>query len=348
MKTKSMLNRKSKKGNMFDTILSQYSNSAFKLALIAVLGLLIFISSASSQQPNFKVLAIKGEIKFSSGDRGNWETLTIKSPLFEKDRIKLGENNYLGLVHSSGKTTELKKSGTYKIADLNKSLSKKDISISKKLTSYLINEIGSSEDIMKGDSYQKHMSTTGAVERGLDMGSNAENTEGFFSEVSLKIVSPRKSNIRPGEIILKWQPLKDAKNYKFTLFDRFDREILSKVIEDTSAKLNTNELNLDKDVYYFWSISLPENPTVKSDDCAFAILEDGKLEQIEKDFQALKSETGAEPSPLNNIIYAAFFEERGLYFEALEYYEGAILNDPEVPEFKKLLTIFRHKLESIY
>ena len=56
----------------------------------------------------FKVLAINGNIEYKCASDKKWKKLKIGSELNKKDMIRIDKNSYLGLVHRTGKTKEIR------------------------------------------------------------------------------------------------------------------------------------------------------------------------------------------------------------------------------------------------
>src|SRR5690348_6017056 len=85
-----------------------------KLTLLSAL--LALTSAVFAQDYAFKVLANKGTNEVKTGDA--WQPIKTGATLQSGDELKLSENAYIGLVHKTGKPMELKKPGSYKVADL--------------------------------------------------------------------------------------------------------------------------------------------------------------------------------------------------------------------------------------
>ncbi len=306
----------------------------------------------NAQQAKFKVLAVKGEVKYSNLEKGPWETLSLKSQLSDESIIKIESEQYVGLVHQSGKTLELKTKGKYKVAELSKDVQSKPVNITKRLTAYLIEEVNQYDDMMKTQNYRKNMDVTGAVERSIeirnDYGSEETTMNLMIESNPITLISPRKSNVLNGNVTFSWEPAQSIKQYKFCLDDRFDREILSITTENTSVTINLNELNLEKDVYYFWTVYDKNNPLAKSFDCAFLIFDDIEQTKIHNDIASIKTELEWSDSPLNHLVLAAYYNEHSLYFNALEHYGLAVAKAPDVEDLKKHYDLFKFKISSLY
>ncbi len=320
---------------------------------IILLLLAVFLTAqVFAQQGKFKVLAVKGEVKYAKSEKGPWEPLTLKAELNENTLIKLESDNYVGLIHQSGKTLELKNKGKFKIADLSKDIEKKPANITKRLTAYLLEEVNQYDDIMSKGNYRKNMQETGAVERSVEIMndySTEESIVDLLTEMNaITLISPRKSNVINGKITFSWELNPDIKEYKLYLHDRFDREVFSTTTSNTSVTIDLNELNLDPDVYYFWNVSDKNNPLSKSYDCAFLILNAEEQAKIQNDIKNIYSELEWSDSPINNLVLATYYNENQLYFNALEHYEKAMTKAPDIDDFKKFYELFRFKVSSLY
>jgi hypothetical protein len=320
------------------------------LILIAFSG---YMSSLFAQQPSFKVLALNGNVYFAKSDKGPWDKVSLKTSLFEKDRVKIDNAGYLGLVHTSGRTAELKKTGVYKISDLSKKLAKTDVNISKRLTGFLLKEINQADNILSSKDYRQGMGTTGSTERGTERGAittNDANTDltAYQTSGTISLLSPRKTNIFYKDTRFTWAKSEGAKSYKFVLRDRFDKEIYSVVVNDSFLMLNVDGMNLERDVYYFWQVSVAEHPLLNSDECAFLILPLDKEKIINQDLKTLSNEVHSENSPMYNLLKAAYFEENNLFIDAGYYYQLAVVAAPDVPEYKKMYEVYLKKISGLY
>ena len=73
----------------------------------------------TAQTVSYKVLAVKGENAVEQSITPNKFTpLMTGMKLQSKDKIILGDDAYLGLASSSGKTIELRAKGIYNVSDL--------------------------------------------------------------------------------------------------------------------------------------------------------------------------------------------------------------------------------------
>jgi hypothetical protein len=138
-----------------------------KHKLFFVLPLLTFLFTQlgfTQSGYTFKVLGVSGSVKkLSSTGEVN---LTTGSKLQPEESIVV-ENGYCGLIHSSGKGVEVKKSGTYLVSDLNKTITSggKQAKVSDRYVNYVIGQLTKEESEDINSNHRKYMEVTGAVER---------------------------------------------------------------------------------------------------------------------------------------------------------------------------------------
>lgn len=121
---------------------------------------LLSVSLVLGQDYAFKVLGNKGDNSVKSG--GNWVALKTGSVIKSGESVKVGADSYLGLLHSSGRTLELKDAGEYQVADLEKKISASGASVASKYADFVLSKMTSSGG--QGNA----MAVTGAVERATD------------------------------------------------------------------------------------------------------------------------------------------------------------------------------------
>src|SRR5690606_27941582 len=90
--------------------------SNLKRFLTLILLLVLCTSLQAQENFTFKVIVNKGKNEFKSG--ATWQPIKVGASLLKSDELRLSENSYMGLMHTSGKPLELKHSGKYKVVDL--------------------------------------------------------------------------------------------------------------------------------------------------------------------------------------------------------------------------------------
>ena len=290
----------------------------FKASALAVVTLLA--ANITNAQETFKVLASRGTNSFVAN--GATAKLVTGSKLNNGASITVGDNGYVGLVHKSGKSIELKKAGTFAINDLEKQVAATSSTASKKYADFVLNELskGGNKD------YHTNMSVTGSVERGSD-------------DELLKAVCPNSSDILGQSFKLSWLPVTGAKSYVLTVSNMFEEEILKLETSETTALVDLSKLNLNGQKAIIWSVAVKEKPELKSGNHALKFLEANKQVELKTNLTDIKTELGGE-SALNKIILAGFYEKNNLYVDAIESYKEAIKLEPDVQEYKEAYNSF--------
>jgi hypothetical protein len=289
---------------------------------------LIAILNANAQADLFKVLAAKGSNSYRRGNSTEWKPLLAGTRLNAEDLVKVGVNCYLGLVHTpTGRTLELKQSGTYEVIEMAKKVTATKTTFSQKYLEYVASELteGEKQDINKN--HRSHSKVTGSVERAL-------------SSHNLRIFMPRTTDIVQNTVTLTWLKHKEAKIYVVTIKNMFE-ELLEKLeTEDTTITIDISKYDLGDDKSIIWNVAIKGKEKIKSDDHNIRIIESKDL--LAK-IAELKSETNEETA-LNNLIKATFYAQNNMFNEAKACYENAIKLAPEVSEFKKM---YKSYLESV-
>jgi hypothetical protein len=298
---------------------------------------------------DFRVLASKGTVQVQKDASKNWDKLNTGATLNKNDKIKLAQKSYLSLVHSSGKTMEIKAQGSYNISDLASKVSAMKSNVSQRFANYVIDEISSSKDMLAKGNYKENMETTGSTERGMahfNPKKIKDDNQPFMNKDSyISINFPRKVNFLNQDFTITWNKNGNNKEYEFQIADRFDKPIFTKTVSDTSISLSASALKLEKDVYYFWKVCLKNNSKVKSDDACFLVLSDKKATAIRDTVKLINEEMGAEKTATSSIILASFYEQNYIIDEAIKSYRAAIDQAPDVPEYQNMFKRFMKRIQ---
>ena len=295
----------------------------------------------------FKVMAVKGKVQAIKD--GKTEDLKAGASLSKNDKLKLNDvKSYLSLVHSSGKTIELKNQGNYNVSELSSKVAAMKNSVSQRFANYVIDEISSSKDLLAKGNVKENMGTTGATERGVvhfNTKKMKDDNQPFVQKDSyIKINTPRKVNYMTQDIAFNWNKATKGKEYEFQISDRFDKPVFTKTLTDTSISVNAASLSLDKDVYYFWKVSLKSDNKIKSGDACFLVLSDKKIASIRDTVKLINEEIGAEKNATASIVLAKFYEQNYIIDEAIKSYRAALDQAPDVPEYQNLYKRFLNRI----
>jgi hypothetical protein len=298
--------------------------------LVSLLLLIVSWSSIVAKSEEFRVLAAKGETLVQRDGKGSWNKLNTGNQLFANDNIKISNNAYLGLVHTKGRTMELKKAGTYSAGILAKELSSKKTKVSEQLANYLMKEVANKES---DGNYKKNMGTPGAVERGME-------TDASGQKIKLIANCPRRLSIMGNTVNFSWSKAtgKDVV-YEFIITDRFDRQEFSTKLKENTFSVDAEALKLSKDVYYFWKVKVSSNEEIRSDEICFSFLSAQRAASIKETVALLKEDIGEENAPAK-IILAKFYETNYLPNEADKAYQDAIKLMPDIDEYQGMYKEF--------
>ena len=304
----------------------------FITIIISLFLALILTLSARSQDFEFKILALKGNIEVKV-PKAEWKKIKTGDNINIDDIIKVPKNSYIGLMHKSGRTIEIREEGDFKTKELAEKLSSHKTTFSKRFAKYVADEIAGGESVMKGSNYRESMQKPGSVERGIV-------DEFDPNKIRITLNAPRKFTALQPVVILQWNKVTGVTKYSFRLSDRFDRPVFSKEVGDTMIALDLAPLDIEKDVYYFWKVTSIAGVGAESETACFLFPSFEKMAAKRDSIEMLRSELEDETSPLNQLIMATYLEENQLILESMDAYKKAIKLAPGVEEFKQVYDKF--------
>lgn len=286
--------------------------------IIIVLG--VFVQGAFAQDYAFRVLASKGQNMVKSGS-SDWQSLKTGAKLNSGEEVKLAANGYLGLVHSSGKTMELKEASTYNISKLSSELGSSSQNIASKYADFVMSKMSPEE---KEENRRKYASVTGAVERGSE-------------DASINIFMPQSVSVLNNTAVIRWEPIKENAVYTVNLKNLFEEKIL---VVETSDPFYTIDFDNEEiknaivENLIIVSVSLKDDESVVSKNAAIELMNDEDAKTYKVELSGLEDNIGSETS-INNLILAEFYEEKGLVLDAITSYENAVKLSPDVEYFQE-------------
>lgn len=295
-----------------------------KLSLI-IIGLGFLLQGAIAQDYAFRVLASKGQNMVKKGST-DWQPLKTGAKLNSGEEVKLAANGYLGLVHSSGKTMELKEASVYNIAKLSSELGTGTQSIASKYADFVMSKM-SPEQIE--ENRKKYASVTGAAERGSE-------------DASINIFMPQSVSVLNKKATIRWEPIKDDAVYVVHLKNLFEEKIMVVETNDPFYTIDFNNEQIKNSVVenlIIVSVSLKDDESIASKNAAIELMTDEDAKTYEVELKSLESNIGSETS-INNLILAEFYEENGLILDALTSYEDAVKLSPDVEYFQEAYNEF--------
>lgn len=274
-----------------------------------ILLIIVSVLSLQAQDYTFKVLINKGKNEVKAGNV--WQPIKAGSTLKLKDEVKLADNAYLGLIHSTGKSLELKEAGNYKVADLSARIGN-GTSVLNKYTDFILSS---------NTQNNNRLAATGSVHRGTNM---------------IKIFLPKSEAavIYNDNAVIEWEQKPDVSLYVVNLKSMFGDDLLSTETADNKLTINLSdkefeqEDNIIVEVYPKGHAELKPNPAymIKRLSAADKARINAQMKEID--------EVAKDTSALNQLILAGFFEQNKLFIDAGTAYLKAVELAPDVQQYK--------------
>ncbi len=293
-----------------------------------LVALLVLASQSSFAQGFvFKVLANKGENQVKPKDSA-WEPLKTGGTLNSGDELKVSQNSYLGLVHSSGKTLELSTAGDFDVNELASSLSSGGSSVASKYADFVLNSMKGSAEV--GNNQQ----ATGSVSREL-------NFDSFGDENAPSVFSPSSVEAYNANTIVRWSKPKNVEDptYVVQIRNMFDEVVFSSETKETGMKIELSEEFFTSQRLVILNVLLKDNDEAQSGDIGIRLLGGEEAQGIKNELSSISAELNSE-SALNQLLLASFYEKHSLILDAIACYEKAIRLAPEVEDFKSMYIEF--------
>ncbi|UXX78077.1 hypothetical protein N7E81_11985 [Reichenbachiella carrageenanivorans] len=298
-----------------------------KLFITSSLLIFFLVNTSYGQSFVFRVLASKGANQVKKGQTGETIPLKTGATLMSGDELIAASGAYIGLMHKTGRTIEVRNPGVTKITDLETKLASNQSSVANKYAQFVMNKMSDDGGDLSSN-YRRNMKATGAVERAT-------------SSSSLNVLLPSSVDILNPEAIIRWEGADQVENpsYVISIKNIFDEEIYSAETTDTSLSINFEDDQLANERLVILNVKVKDNAELKSGDYGIKRMSADDAASINENLEALKSEI-TDDSPLNNLIFASFYEENNLLLDAMTQYEKALKASPEVEDFKTIYDDF--------
>jgi hypothetical protein len=283
--------------------------------LVVVLLLAATANLAIAQQSyTFKVLANKGTNEVKTGD--SWTALRTGASLKETDEIRLGENSYVGLIHSSGKPKELKKSGPYKIKDLASTMNG-GASVLNKYADFILSS-------NSAEAKKNRLSATGAVHR-------AGSTE----DIIVFLPENQHSSIYNTVAIVNWESKSGNRGpFVVSVRNMFGDDMIVKETPETTFTVDLTDPKLANEQHYLVQVRNKSDQKLISAEHLIKKIQPAEMQKIKTLLSEFIGEM-TEETALNKFIMAGFYEDNQLFIDAITAYEEAIKMAPDVDTYKE-------------
>lgn len=292
------------------------------LLLMALLVITSAFQPLQAQDTTFQVLAVHGDVKIKRTEA--WLPLEAGQHISRQDLVKLNEGAYLGMVHHTGHSLELRKPGTYEAHQLSSRLGERKLNTAAKYASLYLS-------MLNEGSVKKPMN-------GLERAVNGEQ---------LVVYLPNSVDVFNDEVILRWKDEAQLdEQYEVKLKNMFNEVLDTRVVSGTKTSLNFNDNKIARERMIIISVSSQDFKDQRSKDYGMKQLTPEEAEPIARELSELKLEITDEQSALDKLILASFYEQNSLLADALTSYEHAIQLAPDVQAFQTAYEqfIFRNGL----
>jgi hypothetical protein len=275
---------------------------------IVSLVLLVLAYVVNAQDYTFRVLVNKGQNEMKTGE--SWTPLKVGSNLKSLDEVKVGENAYLGLVHVTGKPLEVKQSGKYKVVDLAAKVGG-GTSVLNKYTDFILSA---------RENKSNNLTATGAVHRGT-------------TKIKVYLPASEQAIIYNDNITIQWMKDDAAGPYVVTFNSMYGDELFKTETADNSVSINLNTSKFKNEDNIIVQVA-SKSGKGESDEYQLRRLSKADKERVRGSLNEVMPEV-QEPTALNKLLLASFYEQNKLLIDAATAYQDAIKLEPNVDLFKE-------------
>lgn len=287
-----------------------------------ILCLTFFFTLSLKAQYSFKILAAKGINQVFR--KGNWSTAKAGTKLLSSEKIKLSKNGYLGLIHSSGKTLELKEAGEFTVENLEKKIVVGRSGFGSKYGKFVADGMFSANK-NANKSYNK----TGSISRNINN--------------KIIVYAPLKMDALKGvPFSIHWNNCGAEHTYILTLKNLFNEEVFSKEFSSNYAIIDFNDASIPEvsGGIYLLEITSKTDPSFTTTANGVRVDNNYQIKLLESDKESEIFDTTDEiaksidkTNALDYMILAMAYEKAGLMTYAVESYYIAKQLAPDVRDY---------------
>ncbi len=298
---------------------------------------------------DFLVLTCQGDASVRKNNRGSYVKIKTGDKLSIKDKLKVSDNAYVGLLYiSTNRSMELKKSGTYSVSSLAKEMKKKKKGFNERFAGYVLDEMTGSSDMFAtgaGDD----MSNLGSVERAIGGDESNEKVQeltGTDKKVSNLVTTvadkltakdnsiiiklPRNTYLADESADFSWYPRQGVSTYELVIVNPLNKVVYTKKTHNNTVTVNFKDGDFRKGATYYWYVS---DGKQSSTQYAVYWLSDQEMQNINNSLSSIDIN---DLNSLDRIMLAQYYEDKNIMMRAIDQYEKAIEASPEVNDFKKV------------
>ena len=268
----------------------------------------VLFQNVNAQAFLFKVIASAGNPVCLKPPSTKWLNIKTGDKILPGYELKLGTDDYLGLLNYEGRSLELKKAGLYGSNELNKNIPKGNNNL-QKFADYVLNESAANKK------KSEDMKNLGAVVR-----ARSGLIESFF---------PDNTDLLNPQIEPTWYSAGPGVTYVFKIFSPGGTSLFIKETKDTSLAIDLTQFGLVKEQNYSWCVFNSQNLENNSDTSTFRILSDINNTIISDSLKLFREYLDVN-SAVGQFLIVKYFEAKNLNSDALKVYESLVKSYPQV------------------
>lgn len=279
------------------------------------------------QEATFSAVAVNGTCMIQRGSNPDeFVPITSGVEFYSNDKIIItGEDSYICLATAKGKVTELTKAGVFSVDEVSLDLVKGNASLAQEYVKLLeINMALASENATKYNTY------AAAVKRS----SGNSNIMMFL---------PSRTKVAKEPSSIEWVSNSSSTDYKVEILNLYEEKVYSEVTTNKEIEIDFSNIQLQPGQMYRIAVSEAENKNNVSGEIALQVPTRSELAQFETELEMLKNEVPVN-SAIADMVFATYFEEKGLYLQAIPYYQRAIEKEPNIVEYQNAYNVFLYKI----
>ncbi len=291
---------------------------------LLLFALVLFAAGAQAQGYVFKVLATKGSPQYK--DAGQWKPLTNGVKLQAGSQIKVNSSGYVGLIHVTGKTMQVKTPGSHNVDQLSAKISGGGEGFTSQYVNYMADKVSGT-----GTANTRY-DVTGSVHRGDD------------DATGIWLVASRDFSVRTQPTDLVWNAeSEEGTVYEVLLTDLGEQPLYRKETNQTSASIDLSKVDFSQVMGGVCLLSVnAKTGGYTSGRYKVHVLRGDEAKQLDGDLAKMGEELDAE-SALDQLVYASYYEDKGLVLDAMNSYRNAMEMEPEVDFFRDAYKNFLYR-----
>jgi hypothetical protein len=170
------------------------------------------------------------------------------------------------------------------------------------------------------------LAATGAVDRGVD-------------NIHVYLPKSEQAVVYNNDVLIRWDADAASGPYVVTFKSLFDDELDVVRTDEPVAAIKLDDPNFTNEDNILVEVSSASNKNKISDKYTLKKLSKADKERIKTSLSEIEDPT-SEPTALNKLLIAGFYEENNLLIDAGTAYQEAIKLAPDVPQYQEAYNDF--------